>query len=72
MVHRIQKEQKKEKRKIFGEEKYLVHGGKEERRRKTKIIEAGKRLVHGGEEETRRKRRRLFGDAIPPTHQPYG
>ena len=72
LVHRIQKEQKKEKRKIFGEEKYLVHGGKEERRRKTKIIEAGKRLVHGGEEESRRKRRRLFGDAIPPTHQPYG
>ena len=57
-----EKKNRKEKKQIFGQRKYLVHGGEKERRRKRrKIFEEKKCLVHRAETEQRRKRRKIFG-----------
>ena len=50
------------KKQIFGQRKYLVHGGEKERRRKIrKTFGEGKYLFRGGEKERRMKRRKIFG-----------
>ena len=57
-----EKKNRKEKKQIFGQRKYLVHGGEKERRRKIrKTFGEGKYLFRGGEKERRMKRRKIFG-----------
>ena len=53
---------RKEKKQIFGQRKYLFHGGgKEQRKKRRKTFGKRKCLVHRGEKERRRKRRKIFG-----------
>ena len=48
---------RKEKKQIFGQTKYLVHGGEKERRwKRRKTFGERKYVVLGGEKERRRKR----------------
>ena len=58
-----EKKNRKEKKQIFGQRIYLVHGGEKERRRKRrKAFGEGKYLVGGGEKERKRKRSKIFGN----------
>ena len=52
-------EEQEGKKQIFGQRKYLVHGGEKERRRKIrKTFAEGKYLFRGGKKERRMK---IFG-----------